>query len=325
MKHLSILIPDGQANLMKIVGTREIFELANEIFEDQGYDPVFTIQFVGCAQQHAFVRGFVSLTPELHFKEVDRTDLIIIPAIEEEEVDAFLVRNQSLLAWLINQYRLGAQIASLCTGTFLLAATGLLDRKQCSTHWTAADEFQKRFPKVKLVTSKIITEEKGLYTSAGSFSSFNLLLYLIEKLYDRPTAVICAKDLELDIDRRSQSPYVVFAGQKDHEDEGIRQVQDYIEANTGERLTVESLAAHFAISKRNLERRFKKATHNTPVEYIQRVKMEAAKKQLETSRKTINEVMYEVGYMDVKAFRTIFRKITGLSPLEYRAKYNEEY
>ena len=113
-------------------------------------------------------------------------------------------------------------------------------------------------------------------------------------------------------------------GQKEHEDEPIKKAQEYIESNVSQKISVDHLAGIFLISKRNFERRFKKATANTPVEYLQRVKIEAAKKSLESGRENINEVMYAVGYSDSKAFRTTFKKITGLSPLEYRKKYNRE-
>jgi transcriptional regulator GlxA family with amidase domain len=137
-------------------------------------------------------------------------------------------------------------------------------------------------------------------------------------------AIMAAKVYALEIDRKTQSPFVMFNGQKKHEDEPIKQAQEFIEKNVTERISVEELAVQFAIGKRHFIRRFKKATNNTPIEYIQRVKIEAAKKQLENSRKNVNEVMYDVGYSDVKAFRTVFKKITGLSPIEYRNKYNGE-
>ncbi|HEX3386553.1 MAG TPA: helix-turn-helix domain-containing protein, partial [Mucilaginibacter sp.] len=137
-------------------------------------------------------------------------------------------------------------------------------------------------------------------------------------------AVHCSKVMEIEIDHETQSPFVIFSGQKEHNDEPIKKAQVYIERNVGAKITVDQLSEMFAISRRNFERRFKKATSNTPVEYLQRVKIEAAKKSLEGGRENVNEVMYSVGYSDNKAFRTIFKKITGLSPIEYRNKYNRE-
>ncbi|RYG51180.1 MAG: helix-turn-helix domain-containing protein, partial [Chitinophagaceae bacterium] len=221
------------------------------------------------------------------------------------------------------QYQQGAEVASLCIGAFLLASTGLLDGKKCSTHWIFANEFRDMFPEVTLVDDRIITEEDGLYSSGGANSYWNLLLYLVEKHTDRQTAIFASKFFAVEIDRKSQSPFIMFNGQKKHEDEPIRKAQEYIENNIMEKITIEELASRFAIGRRHFERRFKKATNNTPVEYMQRVKIEAAKKELETSRKNVSEVMYEVGYSDTKAFRTVFKKITGLSPLDYKNRYNK--
>jgi transcriptional regulator GlxA family with amidase domain len=133
-----------------------------------------------------------------------------------------------------------------------------------------------------------------------------------------------SKAFQIDIARHSQSPFIIFKGQKEHEDELIKKAQEFIELNYQDKITVDQLASMLVIGRRNLERRFKKATSNSIVEYIQRVKMEAAKVSLESSRETVNEVMYNVGYTDTKAFRTTFKRITGLSPVEYRHKYNRE-
>ena len=179
-------------------------------------------------------------------------------------------------------------------------------------------------PDVNLVTEKIITDEHGIYSSGGAFSYQNLILYLIGKYAGRDIAVMAAKVFAIEIERDNQLSFVVFQGQKDHEDEEIKQAQDFIEKNYQEKITVEQLTSLVPLGRRNFERRFKKATANTVVEYIQRVKIEAAKKGLETSRKSVNELMYDVGYSDTKAFRTVFRKVTGLSPIEYRNKYNKE-
>ena len=206
----------------------------------------------------------------------------------------------------------------------ILASTGILDGRSCSTHWSLTDTFREMYPKVNLSTDKLITDEKGVYTNGGAYSFLNLVIYLVEKYYDRPTAIYCSKVLQIELDRNSQSAFSIFTGQKQHSDEMVQQAQKFIESNVEEKISIEKMSSKFAIGRRNFDRRFIKATGNTPLEYSQRVKIESAKKALESTRKTVNEVMYEVGYSDVKAFREVFRKITGLSPLEYRGKYNKE-
>jgi len=232
--------------------------------------------------------------------------------------------NEPFLPWINKQYKSGTEVASLCVGTFLLAATGLLDGKKCATHWMASNEFRKMYPDIELVSEKIITDEHGVYTSGGANSFWNLILYIIEKYAGRDVALMCAKIYEIEIDRHNQAQFIIFTGQKEHTDEAIKKAQDFIEQNFHGKITVDQLSTMFAIGRRSLERRFKKATQNTVSEYIQRVKIEAAKKSIETSRKNINEIMDDVGYSDTKAFRTVFKRTTGLSPIEYRNKYNKE-
>jgi len=180
------------------------------------------------------------------------------------------------------------------------------------------------FPAVELAADKLITDEYGIYTNGGAFSFLNLLLYLVEKYYDRQTAIYCSKIFQIDIGRDTQSAFTIFTAQKSHSDELIKRVQDFIEKKLDEKISIAYLSFKFAINRRSFDRRFIKATGNTPVEYLQRVKIEAAKKALETTSKTINEIMYDVGYTDVKAFREVFRKITGMSPLSYKTRYNKE-
>ena len=169
---------------------------------------------------------------------------------------------------------------------------------------------------------RIITEERGLYTSGGANSYWNLLLYFVEKHAGRDMAILCAKVFQIDTDRRSQSPFILFRGQRAHDDESVKRVQAFIEHNYAENITVDQLADAFALSRRNLERRFKKATAHTTAEYIQRVKIEVAKTNFETTRKPIAEIMDEIGYSDQRTFRDVFKKIAGLSPLDYRNRYS---
>lgn len=284
---------------------------------------MFKVQLVGLTKETKLSGGSFTAHADLLIDEVKKTDLIIIPAVDGDIQEA-LGANREFIPWITKQYKNGSEVASLCLGAFILASTGLMDGRKCATHWMAANQFRKMFPNVNLVTEQIITDEQGTYSSGGAFSYQNLILYLIEKYAGRELAVLSAKVFAIEIDRQNQSPFIMFQGQKEHSDESIKHAQEFIENNFQEKITVDELASMLALGRRNLERRFKKATSNTVVEYIQRVKIEAAKKSFETTRKNINEIMYDVGYNDTKAFRTVFRKITGLSPIEYRSKYNKE-
>lgn len=323
MKHLTIIVPDGENNLSSIVGAYKIFTRANEHWKNTGRSPLFTIQLAGISKEVDFYEGLFTVKPHINISEIKKTNLIIIPSLNHNYEKA-IKPNQALIDWTAKQYKNGAEVASICTGAFLLASSGLLDGKTCSTHWAAAESFRKMFPDVNLQTDQLITDENGIYTNGGAYSFLNLMIYLVEKYYDRQTAIFCSKVFQIEMDRNSQSEFAIFTGQKRHGDEMVKKAQDYIETNLEEKISIEYLSSKFAVGRRNFDRRFIKATGNTPIEYTQRVKIESAKKAFESTRKTINEVMYEVGYSDVKAFREVFRKITGMSPLEYKGKYNKE-
>jgi transcriptional regulator GlxA family with amidase domain len=322
MKHVSILVPKGGL-LGNIEGPRQLFSCVNDFFTSMGKPPLLKVQLVGLSGETKLNNGLYTICPDLLIKDVVKTDLIIVPASEGNMKDV-IEQNKDFIPWIAQQHKAGAEVASLCVGAFLLASTGLLYGKKCATHWMFANEFRKMFPDVDLVVDKIITDENGIYSSGGAFSYLNLLLHLIEKYAGRDIAVSCAKLFQIDIDRNSQSPFIIFKGQKEHEDEPVKKAQEFIENNFQDKITVDQLASMLAVGRRNLERRFKKATSNTVAEYIQRVKIEVAKMSLESSRENVNEVMYKVGYTDTKAFRTIFKRITGLSPVQYRGKYNRE-
>ncbi len=322
MKHLTIIVPNGENNLSSIVGTYKIFTKANEYRKASGKRELFKIELAGLSKEVEFYDGLFCVKPHTNISNIDKTNLIIIPSLNHN-YESTLKQNKLLIDWIEKQYAKGAEIASICTGAFMLASTGLLDGKICSTHWTACDAFRKMFPAVNLQTDKLITHENGIYTNGGAYSFLNLIIYLIEKYYDRPTAIFLSKIFQIEMDRDTQSGFTIFHGQKLHNDEVIQQAQSYIESKIDEKISIEYLSSKFAVGRRNFDRRFIAATGNTPVEYSQRVKMESAKKAFENTRKTINEVMYDVGYNDVKAFREVFRKITGMLPLEYRNKYNK--
>lgn len=326
MKHISVLVPEGDLVLSSVVGAFKIFNKVNEyiVSSGQASAPPFQIDLVGLSKQSHLYNGLFSIQPSKLINEVEKTDVIIVTTIIGD-IPSQLEANAEIIEWIRKQrVQHNAEVASLCTGAFLLAATGLLNGKTATTHWMAHDAFRMMFPKVILVPEKIITEENGIYCSGGAYSFLNLLLYLVEKYSGRETAIWCSKIFEIEFDRMNQNEFIIFSGQKDHSDELVKEAQLFIENNFEEKLTIEELAGKYATSRRNFVRRFKKATSNTPLEYIQRVKIEAAKKRLENTTKNINEIMYEVGYNDDKAFRKVFKKHTGITPIEYRQRYNPE-
>lgn len=319
--NVSILVPEN-AVMQAIADPQYLFSAVNQFMAVAGKQPLFQVELVGIKKQVKINDGLFSINTTQLLKEVKQTDLVIIPALYGDMKTA-IASNKKVLPWIQKQYENGAEVASLCVGAFLLASTGLLDGKKCSTHWGFQNEFRELFPEVEVVEGSIITEEHHIYSSGGANSYWNLLLHLVEKYTDRETAILASKYFAIDIDRQSQTTFAMFQGQKNHTDEEVKKAQDYIEQNFQDKISIEDLTDLVSLGRRSFERRFKSATNNTVLEYIQRIKVEAAKRNFENSRKNMNEVMFDVGYTDTKAFRTVFKKITGLTPIEYRNKYNK--
>ena len=327
MKHLSILVPDEQTNMSTvacIVGALQVFSEANNFLIKKNEKGLFKIELVGAQKNEYLINNLLSIKHQVAIDEINNTNLIIIPASLIRSYVTSTKNNQLLIDWVAQQYKLGAEVASMCAGSFMLASTGILSGKTCSTHWALSESFRELYPDVNLQTDQLITDENGIYTNGGAYSFLNLLMYLVEKFYDRETAIHCAKYFQIDLDRNLQAEFSIFNGHKKHHDEAILTAQKYLEENYRDKISVEKLATELNIGRRNFDRRFIKATGFTPLDYLQRVKIEAAKKLFETTRNTVNEIMYEVGYKDAKAFRDVFSRITGLSPLEYKSKYNKE-
>lgn len=319
MKHVSILLLE-QVNLAGLDNARQGLLEANQFLIQHGVEAMFDIEVVGVKKRVMINKGLFAINAHKQISEVPKTDLIIIPPVQSPLEDA-IWKNSGFIPWICSQRKKGAEIVSLCMGAFILARTGLLDDKDCVTHWKSGEAFKSLFPKVNLVSEKILTDHDGLYTGGGAFSSVNLILYLIEKMISRECAVYCSKIFQVDMGRLSQSPFMIFKGQRNHADELVIQVQQYVETHYTKKLSIQGICDIFSLSRRTFERRFKKATGNSPNGYLQRVRVEAAKKLLEEGYKTVSEIVFEVGYTDMKAFRDVFKKVTGTTPYEYKSKF----
>ncbi len=309
--------------LASVADARYVFSKVNDFLAEAGKSPLFKVQLVGLANEVKINNGLFIVQPDVVLNEAKESDLIIIPSMQGDMMSSTHM-NKEFAHWIAQQYKNGSEVASLCTGTFLLAFSGVLKGRQCTTHWQYANELKHFYPTVEVVDEKVITDQSGLYSSGGSNAYWNLLLHLVEKYTNREIAIRTAKYFVIDLDKNNQSPFIIFQGLKDHEDKGIKQVQEFIESTYQEKYTVDFLADKFSMSRRTFERRFKKATRNTVTEYMQRVKIEGAKKQLEIGRKSIAEIMLDVGYSDVQAFREVFKRIAGMTPNDYRNKFNND-
>ncbi len=320
MKRITILAPDN-AIASSVMGTMDIFCQAgltwNYLF---GKDPVsyFKVEIVTQDGRPVTCLNQAKIYPHCSALEVKSTDVIIISSFSDFNT---LNTSRRSINWIKKHYSNGATIASICVGSFLLAQTGLLNKKIATTHWGFADEFKQRYPQVKLRPERLITDEKNLLCSGACSSYIDLSIYLIRRYCGHEVAMECSKTMLHDYGRSSQSAYMVFQFKKDHGDSQIFKAQEWIEEKYMKNINIKLLAQSLGMSQRSLERRFKNATGDTPLLYLQRVRVGIAKRLLETDNQTFNEITYKVGYEDSSFFRKIFKKHTGLLPKDYKRKF----
>ncbi len=319
MIQVAVLVPQGDVTPGTILGPVQLFGQVNDALQSHGEAPRFRVELVGVDGTPVVYGGFCTITPQASLATARDPDLIVIPATQGPAERVATV-NQDFLPWICRHHARGSEVASLCLGAMLLAATGLLEGRRATTHWIATGAFRRAYPGLHLVSDAVVTDERGIYTSGGALSFWNLLLYLVEKYVGRPWAIQAAKFFEIEVDRHSQAGFLIFQGQKDHGDAGVLAIQEYLEHHFSEPVTVDDLSDRFAVGRRTLERRFRSATSESVGVYLQRVRIEAAKKGLE-SGSTVTEVLFQVGYHDPRAFRSTFRRFTGMSPAEYLARY----
>jgi len=248
-------------------------------------------------------------------------DFVIVPGIENN-IAGRINNLKSVCEWINNMYSHHSTIIGSCTGNFILAQAGLLNGKTATTHWQTADLFNQLYPHITLCDEKILIDHGQILMGGGTLSFQNLMVYLVEKQMGRETAIALSKFMLLDMNKDPQSAYAVFSGQKTHGDDAILKAQKMIEDQLSQKWTIEILAPKVSISVRHFNRRFKTATGQTPAEYIRRVKVEAARHFLETSQLTFEEIVQEVGYEDSGSFRKLFTNLVGITPIQYRHKYN---
>ena len=313
-------MPLYDATVTSIDSSHQLFSRVNDFMQYQRKPKFYEVEIVGVEKEIRLNNGLYVIHADKTIDQIETTDVIVIPLLCGNFTNA-IANNAIYKEWIIARYHNNAEIVCLCVGSFFLASTGLLNNKKSAVHWAAKNEFSKMFPDITVIDDSIITDENGIYTCGGGFSYLNLLLYIIEKHLGREISILASKMFEIDIERKSQHPYVIFTGQKQHGEEMVLRTQDFIENNPTASFTVDEICQKFGVARRTFERRFKENTGNSILEYIQRVKVEFVKKQLETGRQTVNEIIYKAGYNDTDAFRKVFKKFTALSPVDYRKKY----
>lgn len=320
MINLGILLT-RQYRLLSVAAILDVFQTVNKLTAETDCGPRFNISLIRAGKATVQSSDVLINDQIKDINDIEKQNLILIPAFSTEEVQNAIMENREYIPWLTEQFRTGTHLASFCTGAFLLGATGLLNGRPATTHIDACGAFAAAFPSVNLMPYQVVTSDNGIYTSGGSTSSFHLMLHIIKKYCGSEMAIRTAKIFAIDMDRSQQAYFGTFLPSQDHHDELVAMAQQKIEAGYRDSATIEEMIKDIPASRRNMVRRFKQVTGCTPIEYLQKLRVEGAKKLLEQTNQQMTEVMLNSGYNDPKAFRKVFKKTVGMTPTGYREKF----
>ena len=322
MKEITVLLLD-QMFSSTAIGPMEVFRHAGSLWNvltGTTLAPRFCVTTASADGGAVWCDGGIQIQPSVALKDVGKTDLIFVPTTGLN-IDDVLERNAPIVPWLKRRSTRGVAIASVCSGVRLVAAAGLLDGKRATTHWGLAERFREKYPKVKWMPELMVTEDRGFYCGGGVNASLDLSIYLVERFCGHDVAMQTAKALLIETPRAWQAGFAIVPLKTDHTDDTISSAQEWMHKHFGKTFSLEDLAARVGMSIRNFVRRFKEATGDAPLIYLQKLRIAAAKRMLESNHRTMHEISEAVGYQDVAFFRLLFQRHTGISPSEYRHRF----
>ena len=326
MQQVVILGFDG-ALASAITGVVDLFAMAgvswNRI-QQQDVQRLFKVRIASSDGQPIRCINGLELQAHCAYKEIQTADILVVPTIAAP-IQEVLDENPGLIQFLTSAHAQSTLIAGNCTGNFFLAEAGILDGRVATTHWGFQDMFRARYPQVKLNADLMISRDQNIYCAGGGLAWFDLGLHLIERFYGFEVAMQSAKSFVIDYRRDSQLSYSLMKIGQPHHDEMVQKVQNWLEQHFHEEFTLNALAERFNVTTRTLIRHFKQALNIAPNQYLQAIRIEAARKQLEETDQAIDLIMQNVGYQDPSSFRRLFYKKTGLTPLEYRRRFSRRF
>jgi transcriptional regulator GlxA family with amidase domain len=325
MKEITVLLLD-QMFSSTAIGPMEVFRHAGSLWNlltGTLCAPSFHVITASADGRPVCCDGDIRIQPNVALKDVGKTDLIFVPTTGLS-VDDVVERNAPIVPWLKRRSTRGVAIASVCSGVGLVAAAGLLDGKRATTHWGLAERFREKYPRVKWMPELMVTEDRGFYCGGGVNASLDLSIYLVERFCGHDIAMQTAKALLIETPRAWQSGFAIVPLKTDHTDDSIASAQEWMHRNFAKTFPLEEPARRVGMSVRNFVRRFKEATGDSPLIYLQKLRIAAAKRMLESDHRMMQEICDAVGYQDVAFFRGLFQRHTGVSPSAYRERFGIE-
>ena len=322
MTEVTVLFLD-QSFSSTAVGPLEVFNHAGSLWNlltGIKQNPRFRVTTASVDGRAVRCDGPIYIKPAAAIKDIRKTDLIFIPTtgLRIDDVGEY---HAPIVSWLQQWQKRGAAIAGVCTGVGLVAATGMLDGKRATTHWALADRFRQLYPKVKWMPELMVTEDHGFYCGGGVHAALDLSLYLVEKFCGHDVATQTAKAMLIETPRAWQKGFAIVPLKTEHNDDAISTAQEWLHANFQRPFPLDAPAQRAGMSLRNFVRRFKQATGDSPLIYLQKLRIAAARRLLESNHRSMQEISDAVGYQDVAFFRSLFQRHTGVSPSAYREKF----
>jgi transcriptional regulator GlxA family with amidase domain len=323
VKEIAVLLLD-QMFSSTAIGPMEVFRHAGSLWNlltgQQAAVPRFRVTTASADGKPVNCDGGIQIRPNISLRDVGKVDLIFIPTTGLS-VDDVVERNAPIVPWLQRRSNRGVAVASVCSGVGLVAASGLLDGKRATTHWGLADRFREKYPRVKWMPELMVTEDRGFYCGGGVNASLDLSIYLVERFCGHEIAMQTAKALLIETPRTWQSGFAIVPLKTDHTDDAISSAQEWMHRNFAKTFPLEDPARRVGMSVRNFVRRFKHATGDSPLVYLQKLRIAAAKRMLEADHRSMQEISDSVGYQDIAFFRSLFQRHTGVSPSAYRERF----
>ena len=324
--HVS-LVAIPEVTISSLTGLYDVFKMFSLLGT---FDPAiprespFEVEIVSPEPGDLITSCGLPITAQRPIREVRRTHIIIVPSVMVKNADWRCGCHPELVAWLKHHHARGAMLCSACSGVLLIAETGLLDGLDATMHWAYTSTFQRNFPKVHLRLEEVLIAtgtRQEIVMSGASASWHDLVLYLIARQVGPTAAQAISRFMLLQWHRDGQAPYVPFAPPTDHGDTIVRQLQDWLAKHYSVASPVEELVRRSGLPERTIKRRFTQATGLPPITYVQHLRIEEAKRRLERTSTPIDQISFDVGYEDAASFRRLFRRITNVTPGDYRRKF----